>query len=110
MLASNPFAAWANTAAGRACKPLALGNVNGLENSRIALLLVLGFNRLGWRQAQQRLAQRDRAAHASKRKRLAADHQHQGQQAPGIERYVVGVELDQRLPGLHPLAFPAPNG
>ena len=35
MLELNPFAAWANTAAGRACKPLALGRVTGLENSAL---------------------------------------------------------------------------
>lgn len=55
---------------------------------------------------QQRLAHLHRAtARCQPHKRLAADHQHQGQQTARIERHVVGIKLDQRLPDLDPLAF-----
>ena len=87
---------------------IGVGQQHGLRTQHRTVFMTgcpIAFTRVHLH-VQKRLPGLDvRLAVRQRLKTLPADHQHQRQQTAGMQRQVVGIELNQRLPGLNPLAF-----
>ncbi|MNV06952.1 hypothetical protein D3C71_973540 [compost metagenome] len=85
---------------------IGVGQVDRFGEQRFALLLRNAGTRIAEAQAQHGLGTRHQTiVRCQQAEGLATDQQHQGQQAAGMQGYIVGIELDQRLSGLDTLAL-----